>query len=302
MSGASCSRAGSGRAFVLPMVIAVLLVVAAVAAVMLRRNVAVSAAVQRQVDAYLVQHTVRGLQEGIEAWLTTQSARDLPDVLDDDGFAFELDPRDGTRVRVHLSDGQGTARRSGVGVNADIAPDVDAISARLRQVHGEAGALRYLREVGPYSVSLNAAPLEVLFAIADALAPEDKVQLMRDGFVRLVEDRRSGDIGQTELNQLVSSANLTGADRNRMARIFTTQPTLWEVNVVVRGDGVRVPLGLLARYRGLVLVEPAGTGTNAFENPSPFLMWEEVQPGDPGWGDQGWGDPAQVEARTGSGP
>lgn len=288
-----CSR----PAFVLPMVIAVLLVVAAVAAVMLRRNVAVSGAVQRQVEAYQVQHAVRGLQEGIEAWLTTQSARDLPEVLDDDGFAFELDPRDGTRVLVYLADGQGTARRSGVGVNADIAPDIEAISARLRQVHGEDGALRYLREVGPYSVSLNSAPLEVLLAIADALAPEGKVQPMRDGFVRLVEDRRNQELGQTELNQLVSSVNLAGADRNRMTRIFTTQPTLWEVNVLVRGDGVRVPLGILARYRGLVLVEPAGTGTNAFENPSPFLMWEEVDLDDPAQS-----DPRRVEARTGTEP
>jgi hypothetical protein len=284
------------------MVIAVMLVVAAVAAVMLRRNVAVSAAVQRQVDAYQVQHAVRGLQEGIEAWLTTQSPRDLPDVLDDDGFAFELDPRDGTRVLVYLTDGQGTARRSGVGVAEDIAPDVDAIAARLLQVQGVDNAQRFLREVGPYSVSLNAAPLEVLFAIADALAPEDKVQLMRDGFVRLVEDRRSQELGQTELNQLVSSANLTGADRNRMVRIFTTQPTLWEVSVLVRGDGVRVPLGLLARYRGLVLVEPAGTGTNAFENPSPFLMWEEVDLDDPRLTGQSAADPAMVGSRTGVGP
>jgi hypothetical protein len=262
-------------------VIAAMLIVGLVAGVMLQRNTAVGGAVQRQIEAYRVQHAVRGLQEGVEAWLGQYQPRTLPDVLDDDGFAFELDPRDGTRVLVHLFDGQGTARRTGIGVSADIAQDIELVAAEIFEAVGVDAAEPLLREVGPYAVSINAAPREVVLAVGEALVPEDQRSSIRDGLERLLEERRSDPLGQTEITQLVTSVGLTGTDRSRFTRFFTTQPELWEMRITVRGTGVRVPLGVLAKYRALVLVQPPTTGGNSFELPSPFLWWEEIPQDDP---------------------
>jgi len=266
---------------VLPVVILAMVVVAATAAVMLQRSVTVSYAVTRQIDAYRVQHGVRGLQEAVEAWLSQQRARTLPDVIDEDGFAIELIPGDGTRVALYFFDGQGTARANSLGVPEDVAPDVEAVAQEVEREYGIDRARRFLREVGPYQISINAAAPELLLALADALAPSDRRQELRDRLAQVAELRERESIGQEGITSLVNAARLGGADRTRIVRILTPQPVLWEVVIVVRGDGVRAPLGELARYRTLVLVEPADATGGAFEQPSAFLAWDELKRDDP---------------------
>ncbi|MEM1186018.1 MAG: hypothetical protein AAGI53_13590 [Planctomycetota bacterium] len=269
------------RAFVLPMVILAMVVVGLTAAIMLQRATSVSMTVTRQVDAYKVQHVVRGLQEAVEAWLSQQRARTIPDALDSDGLALVLRPGDGTTVSLFFFDGQGTARSNGLGVAEDVAPDVDAVADQIRANQGPERGLRFLRDVGPYAVSINAAEPETLVAIAEALAPEDTVANLQDGLARLIEARDNEPVGQEELTQLMSEVRIAGAERTRILRMFTPQPVLWEVIIVVKGDGLTAPLGEVARYRSLVLVEPEEAGQSAFEQPSPFLMWEEMTRGDP---------------------
>ena len=265
-------------AFVLPMVIALMIVVALTAAVMLNRGVAASRTVSRQIDSYRVQHSVRGLQEAVEAWLSQQRARTLPDVLDDDGYALTLLPGNGTRVAMYFFDGQGTARANALGVAEDIADDVAAVADQLLRAHGQDGSRRYLREVGPFTVSINGAEPEVLFAMAEVLAPEDKVSDLRDELARFIELRESEPLGQEAITQLMNRVRISGAERTRILRMWTPQPTLWEVVIVVKGDGI-ASTGEIARYRCLVLLD-AGASEGAFEQPSPFLQWDELERGD----------------------
>lgn len=274
-------RASTRRAFVLPVVILAMLVVAITSAVMLQRGFAVTGTVNRQIASYRVQHAVRGLQEGVEAWLSQQRARTIAESLDDDGLALTLEPGDGTRVGLYFFDGQGTARADGLAVAEDIRPDVDAIAEEVRRLYGPDGERRYLREAGPYAVSINSAEPELLVAMANVLAPEEQAADLADALVRLLDLRGAETLGQEAITQVMNRVGISGAERTRVIRMLTPQPVLWEAIIVVRGDGVRLPPTEITRYRSLVLVESSSSSGGAFEQPSPFLIWEEMRREDP---------------------
>ena len=267
-----CPR--SRRGFAMPLVLLLLLVVGMVAAVMLRRADAQGRSVQRQTQAYQTYHTVRGLQSTLEAWIQTKNANEIDELVDDDGFVMRFDPSDGTVVEVYLFDGQGTMRSTLDSIPSEQRDHVLLALESLVLEFGQNALLDYAREVGPWQVSIAAAPEPVLRALCEAAGESEGTNRLADAIIEEME--LSGSISREGLGRAMNRVDLEAEERARFNAVVTVTPTLWEVVMDVRGTGVNAGLGLLGRYRSLAIFRPPGsiTGT-AFERPPPFLTWQE---------------------------
>lgn len=96
------------RAFALPLVILLTLIVSLAVAVLMQRNGVAFLAARRQADGYINHHAGLGMREMVSRWLTTVRGR-LKESIEDDGFVFSLELPEGTRVDVFMDDAQGTA-------------------------------------------------------------------------------------------------------------------------------------------------------------------------------------------------
>lgn len=266
---------GQAEGFVLPIVILLMLVVGSVAAVMLTRADAQARDVRRQVDAYQVYHGVQGLRQVLDGWVSQQQVRTITELLDDDGLAMEIEPGDGTVLRVHLFDAQGLLRSETAGMPEEQAADLELVNEELQRLVGPDRAALYTREAGPFQLSINAAPATTLEALASALAGTQ----VGPRFAGEVMERRERNqrIDRTELNSVMSSAGIPEAERARLNALLAVEPSLWEFVIDVQGSGPAAANGLLARYRAMVVFVPSTAAAGqAYERPSPFLSWESV--------------------------
>jgi hypothetical protein len=279
-------RASERRAFVMPVVILLVIMVGAVASIMLQRHVARAKTIQRQIQAYQEHHGVRSLQAVVEAWRKSPTAqpRDIAEMLEPDGLAFTVDPGDNTSIQVYLFPGQETMLRRVGGL-----PESDRAAAEqaliyLRESENK-DPLRLeslLRDAGPLAVDVNRADPAVLGAIVRGVLGDDTAAR---SYERALLNARLGDqaIGLQSLTNIATESGISAEQRTAIGRFFTVSPEVWRFRLDVRGAGVASTAGLVSRYEGLLLLggtsNPANT--NTFEEPTPFLTWRRINLDDP---------------------
>jgi hypothetical protein len=265
---------------------AVLLVVIAMIStgVMLQRQSTLARTVQRDIEDYRTHHFTKGLQETIAFWTNTFTGEDVREAIGQDGHAFDMQVAGGFTIRVSIFDGQGSARVIYDGLSGQRLTDARGIAKALLERAPALSSIRSQRgpalgrAVGPVPVSVAAAPLEVLEAVAD-YAIEG---MGRDDFLReLLNAREGGSLVRNDLTQIAIRAQIDNDDRVRLNRILTTSPELWwvVVDVISPRTGRSLPR-LMDRYGGYVLISQtrAGTGENhPWESSSPFLSWERLE-------------------------
>ena len=266
-------RATSRPGFAMPMVILLALVVGLGIGVSVSRQVVQSRTVARQVRAYQEHHAAQGLQEAIGAFVQRIDAREIDDATGDDGHALDLELEGGEVASVYLIESQG-ALRSALGGLSDDA--LRASAAALEHLIDTTTTQRYrevTRAVGPWQVSPNTAPPEVLRSIIAGITEDD--QLGTSVATRIVERRDSDDLSWSEVSDMLQDAGTGDADRRELQRFFTFDPELWFVRVEVKPRGTR---RVSARYGGLTYV-PSGSrrgNSNAEGATGVFLTWENL--------------------------
>lgn len=274
----------TSRGFVLPVVILLVVMVGAVSSIMLERHVARTKTVQRQLDAYQEHHGVRSLQAVVEAWRKSPTAqpRTVEDMLEDDGLAFTVDPGDNTRILVYLFRGQGTMLRRVGGISGDDRePAMRAIEWLHNEVKNPSERALLVRDAGPMAVDVNTADPVVLRAIVRGVLGDGSEARAYEG--RLIDARMGGqEIRLQTLSNFATESGLDADQRTLVNKFLTVSPEVWRFRIDVRGTGVASGMGLVSRYGGLLhLGSSTSTGTNTFEEPTPFLSWERLNPGDP---------------------
>lgn len=274
-----------GGGFVLPVVILLVVMVGAVCSIMLERHVARTKTVQRQMLAYQEHHGVRSLQTVIEAWRKTPTAqpREIEQMLEPDGLAFTVEPGDGTRVEVYLFRGQGTmlTRVAGLG-----AADRPIAEQALRLLFAEAESREeldvMLRNAGPLAVDVNQASAAVLGSVIRAVLGGG---LEANQYESRLQEALQGEqrVGLQTLSNIATEVGIESETRATLSRFLTVAPDLWRFRIDVRGSGAVGGGRLHSQYGGLVLLggSATATSTSTFEEPTPFLSWERLNPDDP---------------------
>lgn len=274
----------SSRGFVLPVVILLVVMVGAVCSIMLERHVARMKTVQRQLDAYQEHHGVRSLQAVVGAWRKSPTAqpRTIEDMLENDGLAFTVDPGDNTRISVYLFRGQGTMLRRVGGIPGDDRERAMRVVERLyNEVKDVEQRALLVRDAGPLAVDVNTADPVVLRAVVRGVLGDGPEARAYEG--RLIDARMGGqEIRLQTLSNFATESGLDADQRTMVNRFLTVSPEVWRFRIDVRGTGVAAGMGLVSRYGGLIhLGSSSVSATNTFEEPTPFLSWERLNPGDP---------------------
>jgi hypothetical protein len=265
------------RAFVLPLVFLLSLVIAMGLTLAVERNTMKANNVRRQVRAYREHHAAKGIQEAVSAWLNLQNARTVSDALGENGHALDMVLPDRSIVKVYLKDGQGTILDPAAAGARDY-EDALAIQQRLRLLCREAkvGFEQYERPIGPFAISVNDADPLVLQAVAEHLLGIDQgadlVTRLRDA----IADK--GQLERQDLLGIATDLGLEGETRNTLLALMTATPELWFVTVELYGGGAATTSQLTARYGGLVPL-PSGSRSSsggAWEQPGVFLTWEDL--------------------------
>ncbi|USN98117.1 MAG: hypothetical protein H6810_07960 [Phycisphaeraceae bacterium] len=275
-------RERSTRGFVLPVVILLVVMVGAVCSIMIERHVARAKTVERQIIAYQEHEGVRSLQTMIEAWRKTPTAqpREIAAMLEPDGLAFTVEPGGGQLIGVYLFQGQGTMLRRIGGLD-----DKDRVYAEqaLRSLYAEAKdpveLELMLRDAGPLAVDVNTAPPPVLSAIVHAVLGDGHEATLYEQSL-LDAQQADTEIGLQTLTNIAADAGVDNERRSTLGRFFTVSPELWRFRIDVRtASGGR----LQSQYGGLILLGSGTTGSSSspFEEPTPFLSWERLNPDDP---------------------
>ena len=266
------ARTPPRRGFALPLVIAVIVIASILITAVLTRHSGQAMLTQRHIDRYAEHHAFKGLEEAVTAWINGNSGGSIRDALDVDGHAFDIELPDGQKLVVYFEDAQGTVlgRFSGLADN-DLDDAAATVEGLRRTAHERAPA--YLRKEGPLAVSLVSAEREVLQAVSLAvLSPTAADALVGE----LLSLQVSDDLSSETLRTAFEAAGVSTEDQGRLARLLTTEPSLYRVWVDLMAPQGSEPL---VTYKGLCLGGSARgaarTGTSITRN-SAFLSWERV--------------------------
>ena len=225
------------RAFVLPIVVLLTIVVAAITAVGLSRLSNQTNTVARQLNAYQMHHAARGVADAVRPWLVQQTAADIWDRLGEAGHAMDLELSDGSVVRVSIHDGQ-TALLADLDALSSSA-DINQAGRALRELNRlvtEADFRRYTRPVGPIAVSAVGAPEPVLrAAVLAEIGDLDRADAVVRELQRLRRERSR--IGRADLASAINQIGGDAEERAAVQRAITTDPSLWWVRAEIRRDG-----------------------------------------------------------------
>lgn len=277
------TSATSRRAFALPMVVLVMVVVGLTVSVSLSRFSAQAKIVERQIRAYHEHHAGRGLQEAIGAWLRQQNGRDLFDVLDPiTGHAMDIVLDDGSIVSVYLRDGQGTALSNLTGrTDAEISDG----AAVLRQLALNVSQKQYMdmtRAFGPLAISVASAEELLVTNTCNAIM-DGNGSTLADGILELRQ--QNGRLTRVDMTTISTNAGLSSEQRAMVQRLFATDIELWGVVVEVRAGSGAMRGRLVSRYGGITRIRlNSGRRNNSnLMELGAFLTWKDlgVQASDP---------------------
>lgn len=262
------------RAFALPLVVLLILVVSLGLVVILQNTSAGYLAGRRQINVYVDHHRAAGLKELINRWLETSRDK-LPDMIGPGGEAFELDIEDGQRVAVRISPAQGAALSDPgqlIGRRHDILEDMliqlKPLSNRLAAAGQNDPERQLLRSVGPPEIDVNSAPEPVLEALVLAVLERRKATPVLKA---LLKRRGDGDLKPDDIPKVLTEAEVTPEEQAELKAMLTAAPTLWRAVATTRRNNTVVDLS--AGY--LQLDEKSKTGT--INQLGLFLTWESMK-------------------------
>lgn len=269
----SAHRIRARRAFALPLVILLSLVVSLGIGVILMRSGASNAAVNRQIRVYQQHHRHAGMKEMVDRWLATTHGS-VQEQLEADGRAFTLELPRGGRVTVSITDGQGTLMddlRGLYGPEARYtAIAVDTLRRRMGPEPRPDLETLFFRKAGPAPVSINSAPSDVLEAVTTAIIPgRNGERLAREYESR----RRTALLTQADIRSIALEMDATNEEAAALEMMLTAAPTVWMVEAVESVQGRAV-----ARSGGLIeIVSETNAGsTTGLGSRTRFLTWDDL--------------------------
>jgi hypothetical protein len=256
------------RAFALPLVILLSLVVGISTAMMLERQAAQSYFVQRQITAYQDDHLGKGMEEIINQWLAGASTRPIEERLQSDGRALEMRLAGGVTLTLYVRDGQGAALQDLSSLTGEALQDArgilrelrrdGALSAQRRNARGR-NADPILRMHGPVQISINSADQDVLRAVLRSITGSDRNESYLGAIRRA---RAEGRIDPNKFSTINAESDLTPEERAKIERVLTSVPRLWILEAVITRTNPAPLERAESRYRGVAFIEPRGGISN----------------------------------------
>lgn len=237
------------RAFALPVVLLLSLVVGVTLAVMLERQGSQTLLIARQSAAVREMHFSRGLREIVDAFLSDNSRRPLRTALGTGGYAGEFLLADGTSIRLTLQDAQGSALSEFTGLWGT---ELAAARELLEHTGGrpDSDVAGETRRVGPVSVSVLSAPIDLLGSVCEWVSSSK-----RDGLLEtLIELRDDPATDGQALRKIAKAQSLDDEESDRLNQALTAAPRLWRAVIEVRGRGMMTGQDGFARYQALLLI------------------------------------------------
>lgn len=273
------------RAFVMPVVILLALIVSLTVTVMLNRNTVRRYDVDTGLLSYVEGHRERGIREIIAIWLQFSAKQDLEALIGRNDVVFTLDYSGGRRLTVSLINDQTTALTDPQGLIPS-QPSVEvidletqrAIATRTRQALGSAAEL-FGRDSGPLAIDVVHAPADVLHAITLALLQDPE---QASAYASRLEDLRdtTPDLDRSAMLNLADDVGIEIAIQTQLVAMLTTTPTLWRVRAELTGPRSGDRHATIARYEGLVNIPREDTTspllTGSEHTNSWFLEWNRV--------------------------
>ncbi len=267
-----CAR----RAFAMPIVVLLTLVIGLAVGVFLARQGVQNRTVARQVRAYQEYHAGRGMQEAIGAWLRRLNSREIPDAIGDDGHAMDILLPGGDVASVYVQDGQGQVLASLGALDGEaLEACARVLDALLRDTSVDTYR-RSIRRVGSWQISPNAADETVLRAVIASRVEDEGT--VASAVSRILGDRAGGRMTRSQVQHALEEAGVSEGAETSLARIFTYQPELWFIRVELRPRGTR---RVVARYGGLAYIGASSTQNTSAES-GKFLTWEALEDPPPG--------------------
>lgn len=227
------ARRASARGFALPFVLALLLIASLMIGAAMQREATQRLAVERALLQYRRHHETFGVRAVVQKWLGRMgSSRRLESLIDAaaGGPVFHFELPGGTQIDVYAADGQGSMLEN---IDSIVSGDFDLYADILSRVPPE--RLDLVRTVGPLQISIRSAPREIL----EALVPS-KDRRARFAQAAQAQQRRD-QLSPQELAQLLRRYGDVGDDADRIAALFTVNPTLWRLRVEADdGAGLRL--------------------------------------------------------------
>lgn len=255
------------RAFALPMVVLLSLVGSIAVTFLLSASTSSSLTVRRQLDRYADHHAARGLQEVLSQWLAGVTVDNIDQFVSPEGLAFDLEFEGDSRVRIFLSDGQGTARlnpsRTGLVTLDDLGPRV---IETLEDIVSPNELEKFTRPVGPVTISAKSAPPEVLDAVLGTVVPGPAARSIAREFLSA---RDRGLFRRMEFTTIIDKAGLDDEARATLYTVLTVDPEIWMVRIEIehKGENVDTIYALTHIHRGR---------GSSLEPNNQLLTWDRV--------------------------
>lgn len=243
------------RAFALPLVIMLALVASVLISSMLDRQSGQRMTIARQVRTYQDIHFGRGVREVLDKWITSVANRSIREMLAADSKALDLELGDGTTIAVYMYDAQASLLINPIGLSSDDASDLAGTLEMLRESVAPGDLARLTRREGPAAISVLAAPVELLTALAHQIAGgQGANECLRE----LLALRDKPSPAPKDIADLAASLSLEERQRQTLLRLCVVEPSYYKVILEARAANAAPGAVPLARYQAYVDVARAG--------------------------------------------
>ncbi|MCB9844977.1 MAG: hypothetical protein H6811_03175 [Phycisphaeraceae bacterium] len=257
--------------YALALTLLVMLTALAMLTAMVERLGAQSLAVRRQTDQYQEHHGKRGLEEVLDAWLSTVQLLPLAELTREDPHVLDLVLADGSVVEISLSDGQTTVLSDLTGLNSEDARDGRSILEALRRIAPDRLA-GLTRPAGPVQISAQNADPDVLRALILSVLDGGDPEPIASA---ILARRRETVMTLAEVAGLTRQFDMTPDQRVRFNRLLKPQSDVWRLRAVIRPPRIPgEPARISSIYEGLVRLEQKRDAMRG----NRFLSFEPVEP------------------------
>ena len=265
------TRAGTSRAFALPLVIILSLVVGLMVAVMLERQTAQSLSVVRQIKGYQSHHTELGVRNLVDGWLKSISPRVLEDIDSEERHILDIRAGDGWTCEIYIGDAQGRVLTNFDGLGGEQLSRARRIARAYRRMGGEPDRTR---EAGPVEISLRSASRDAILAVAMSVLDDE--DLAADFTDRIVTVRDRDDLNDGSAATAAAELGAENDARASLQALLTMTPRLYGVRVVLIGPGQNDPE---LEFEGLAMFRGGQQGVGQrISKDSEFLSWRPGVP------------------------
>ena len=267
-----------GKAFVLPLVIIMSVVMTILIVTVLERQGSQQLSLARQAREYRELHFGRGVREVLDMWMRSQASKSVRDALGTDGKALDIQLADGTTLSLFLSDVQGSLLGDTSGLIGEDLQDLSGSQANLVDSVSTYQRALLVRPIGPISVSVMTAPVEVLTAVARQVVGSQYA----DDLVRgLLELRDKPHAQQSDLSELETTLSLSDQQKRSVERMFAVEPTFFRLRLFAYAAGASSLSAPIARYEAFAIIprpgQQRGSLANEVKRRSTILGWKRLE-------------------------